>query len=56
MADRVPLSFLAVTRTRSVRPTSFCVTTYWLSVAPLISPQFPPLASQRSQRNTNVIG
>jgi hypothetical protein len=51
IADLLPLSFLAVTRTRSVRPTSFCVTTYWLSFAPLISLQSAPLVLHRSHWN-----
>src|SRR5437867_12577716 len=48
IADFVPASFRAVTRTRNVRPTSLSTTTYWLSVAPLISPQLLPLELQRS--------
>jgi hypothetical protein len=56
IADREPASFRAVTRKRSVRPRSASATVYWLSVAPLISMQLPPLVSQRSQRNEYVIG
>ena len=55
-ADREPASFRAVTRTRSVLPESLSTTTYWLSVAALISLQFSPAVLQRSHWNEYVIG
>jgi hypothetical protein len=49
VADAAPLAFLAVTRTRSVFPSSADVSTYVFAVAPLMSAQLPPLRSQRRQ-------
>ena len=48
--DDAPRVFLALTRTRSVLPWSADESVYVLVVAPLMSAQFPPLASHRRQR------
>jgi hypothetical protein len=46
-ADDEPALFDAVTTTRIVEPTSADANVYVLPVAPAISEQFPPPASQR---------
>ena len=43
VAERELRLFLAVTRTRKVRPMSTAFTRYVLPVAPLMSAQLPPL-------------
>jgi hypothetical protein len=49
-------AFSAVTRTRSVLPTSDCLATNVLPVAPLIDEQPPPLELQLRHWKVNVIG
>src|SRR3990170_2606811 len=56
IADVEPRSFLAMTRTRIVRPVSLSRISYSGSFAPWISLQLSPLALQRSQTNEYVIG
>jgi hypothetical protein len=51
-----PSRLVAVTRTRSVLPTSTPLSVYVLLVAPLIAEQLPPLRSQRRHEKANVIG
>src|SRR5262245_60629001 len=46
----------ALTRTRSVSPTSADVTTRVFVSAPMIAEQLPPLVSQRSHWNAKLIG
>ncbi len=48
VASAEPPAFVPVTRTRSVEPMSSVVTSYVASVAPGISAQAAPEASQRS--------
>ena len=47
VAEAVPALLRAVTRTRSVVPSSAAVRTYVFDVAPLMLEQLPPLPSQR---------
>ena len=47
VALAVPAALVAVTRTRSVPPTSAACRTYVAAVAPAMSTQFEPAASQR---------
>jgi hypothetical protein len=54
--DAAPRTFLAVTRTRSVLPPSDDVSAYVRAVAPPISAQLPPVASQRRHRYEKVCG
>jgi len=56
VADEAPRLFLAVTRTRSVVPSSADVSLYVFSVAPLMVAQLPPVRSQRRQTYVNAIG
>ena len=56
IADVVPRSLRAPTRTRIVRPRSASRTSYSVSVAPWISLQLSPWALQRSQTYEYVIG
>ena len=49
VADAVPAEFRAVTRIRSVVPSSAEVSVYVLLVAPLMSEQLAPVRSQRRQ-------
>jgi hypothetical protein len=52
----VVAAFVAETATRKVEPTSAEVTTYVVAVAPAMSAQFAPEASQRRHWNEYVIG
>src|SRR5215212_3298137 len=56
VAARAPSVFFAVTRTRTVFPTSTDVRTYVFCVAPLMSEQLPPVWSQRRHWYANAIG
>src|SRR3972149_9115656 len=56
IAEVEPRSFLAMTRTRIVRPVSLSRISYSGSLAPWISLQLSPLSLQRSQTNEQVIG
>ena len=56
VAEAVPALLRAVTRTRSVVPSSADVRTYVFAAAPLMSAQLEPLRSQRRQWYANVIG
>ena len=47
VAVAVPKAFVAVTRTRIVRPTSLATRTYELDVAPAMLEQLPPVELQR---------
>ena len=49
IAVRIVVMFVAVTRTRSVLPSSTAFSTYVRSLAEPISEQLPPSASQRRQ-------
>src|SRR5918994_5266436 len=56
VAEAAPAALRAVTRTRSVVPSSAAVRTYVFPVAPLMSEQLPPVRSQRRHWYENVIG
>ena len=43
-----PSAFFAITRKRSVLPTSAEVSVYFVACAPLITAQLPPVLPQRS--------
>jgi hypothetical protein len=51
----VPIAFVPVATIRSVCPTSAVVATYWSPVAPAMSAQLAPSASQRRHRKVNEI-
>jgi hypothetical protein len=51
-----PSELLAVTRNRSVWPSSAAVSWYCDPVAPSIVPQLPPLLAQRSQAKSYFVG
>ena len=55
-AVAVPASFVAVTRTRTTRPTSALVSVYVAPVAPAIGVQFAPPWSHRSHAYAKRIG
>jgi hypothetical protein len=55
-AVAVPSPFVAVTSTRSRRPTSELTTAYVWPVAPEMAEQLEPELLQRCQRYENVIG
>jgi hypothetical protein len=52
----LPAEFDAVTRKRTVLPTSADVSVYVPLFAPLIPAQKPPLLSQRIQTTSNLVG
>jgi len=56
VAAREPATFLAVTDTRSVRPTSAIVSANVCAVAPITAAQPDPFGSQRSHWYANVNG
>ena len=51
-----PFTFVAVTTTRTVWPTSAATRTYVELVAPVISAQLAPVVSQSRQRYANEVG
>jgi hypothetical protein len=56
VAEAVPAELRAVTRTRSVVPSSADVSVYVFAVAPLMLEQLPPVRSQRRHWYVNVSG
>src|SRR5262245_15694228 len=56
VAVSLAMAFVAVTRTRSVLPTSACLATYVFAVAPAIDEQLPPAELQLRHWYVNEIG
>lgn len=56
VATELPLLFVAVTSTRIVKPTSAPTKMYFAAVAPTMTTQWAPFASQSNQRRAKLVG